>query len=160
MPGKILNWFRSTITRLTELRDRPQAVALGIASGIFFGFIPLLGLKTLLAMGAAKLFRGNVVAAAIAVTLHDVILPLAPVILHWEYKLGHQLLGHPGHLPHSPGPEIHGIRMWFHWDTLFTVGLPLLVGSVIVAIPFALGAYFLALRLLEKSGAKRVDLPS
>lgn len=155
MIGKISPWMRSQLDGLSGLKDAPHAVALGIACGIFFGFIPLPGFKTLLAIATARLLRGNMVAAAVAVTLHDVILPLAPVILHREYQAGYWLMSHPHHLP----PELHLIHhspaMWLHWSTLFTVGLPLVSGSVLVAIPFAVIAYFVSLRLLVRSAARR-----
>lgn len=154
---KILQWFRSQIRRLSELRDRPHAVALGIASGTFFGFIPLFGFKTLLAMAAAKLSRGNVIAAAVAVTLHDVILPLAPVLLRWEYQLGSWLLHHPPHPAHPTAVAHQSVTMWFHWSTLFSVGLPLIVGSVIIGAPFGIASYFLSLRMLERSAARKAE---
>jgi uncharacterized protein (DUF2062 family) len=154
---KFYQWIRTKVAGLSELRDKPHAVALGVASGVFFGFIPLVGFKTLLAIGAAKLARGNVVAAAVAVTLHDLLLPLAPFILRWEYQFGYWLLNRPRHLPPDLHPAHHGAMMWFHWSTLFTVGLPLLLGSVVVAIPFGVASYFLALRLLERAAAKRAN---
>lgn len=159
MLKKIYQWARGKVAGLSELRDKPHAVALGIACGIFFGFIPLFGFKTLLAMGCARVFRGNVVAAAVAVTLHDVILPLAPMLLRWEYQLGYWLLSHPHHLP----PEMHalhqGASIWFHWATLFSVGLPLMVGAIVVAIPFAALAYGVSLRLLWRAAARRAATP-
>lgn len=158
MLKKIYHWLRGKITGLSELRDKPHAVALGIACGIFFGFVPLFGFKTLLAMGTARVLRSNVIAAAVAVTLHDVILPLAPMLLRWEYQLGYWLLSHPHHLP----PELHGLHhgasVWFHWATLFSVGLPLLVGSIMVAIPFAALAYGVSLFLLERSAARKAGI--
>lgn len=157
MIAKIYPWIRTKVAGLSELRDKPHAVALGIASGVFFGFIPLLGFKTLLAIGAAKLARGNVVAAAVVVTLHDVLLPLAPFLLRWEYQFGYWLLNHPHRLPPDLHPAHHGAMMWFHWSTLFTIGLPLLLGSVVIAIPFGGGSYFLALRLLERAEARRAS---
>jgi len=155
MPKRIIHWVRAKIVGLSELRDRPHAVALGIAIGTFFGFVPLFGFKTLLAIGVAKLSRGNMIAAAVAVTLHDVILPLAPMILRWEYQLGYWLLSHPHHLPPGLGATHQGPSMWFHWDTLFSVGLPLMLGSVIVAVPIAVASYYLSLRLLERAAARR-----
>lgn len=156
MIAKIYRWMRAKITGLSELGDTPQAIALGIASGVFFGFLPLVGFKTLLAMGAAKLARGNVVAAAVAVTLHDVLLPLAPFLLRWEYKFGYWLLSHPHHLPPDLHAAHHGFLMWFHWSVLFTVGLPLVLGSVVIALPIGAASYFLARRLLGESPSKRV----
>ncbi|QJE96256.1 DUF2062 domain-containing protein [Luteolibacter luteus] len=156
MIGKIYRWGHGKVAGLSKLEDRPKAIALGIASGVFFGFIPLVGFKTLLAIGTAKLARGNMIAAAVAVTLHDVLLPLAPFVLRWEYQLGYWLMSHPHHLPPNLHAVHHGPMMWFHWATLFTVGLPLLIGSIVIAIPFTLGSYFLALWLLERSSAARL----
>lgn len=148
-------WLRGKIAGLSELRDKPHSVAIGVASGIFFGFAPFFGFKTLLAMGVAKLARGSMVAAAVAVTLHDVILPLAPVILRWEYQIGYWLLSHPHHLP--PGLNAGHLKagVWFHWSTLFDVALPLIVGSVFIGLPFGAAAYFLTLRMLERAAARK-----
>jgi hypothetical protein len=75
-----IQWLALRWNKLKSLEDSPRAVAVGIAVGIFFGFTPLVGLKTLLAISVAWLLRGNRLAAAVAVTLHDIILPLMPVI--------------------------------------------------------------------------------
>ena len=158
MLKKLYHWVRGKVAGLSELRDKPHAVALGMACGIFFGFIPLFGFKTLLAMGTARVLRGNVVAAAVAVTLHDVILPLAPMLLRWEYQLGYWLLSHPHHLPPEFHALHHGASIWFHWATLFSVGLPLLVGSIVVAIPFAALGYGISLFLLQRSAAKKAGI--
>ena len=55
------------------MADTPHSIALGSAIGIFFGFTPLWSLKTLLSIGVAWVFRCNKLAAAIAVTLHDIL---------------------------------------------------------------------------------------
>ena len=73
MGMSVIAWFRKEWERLVHLKDKPRAIAVGASVGVFFGFIPLWGLKTLLAIGSARLLRGSLVAAAIAVTLHDVI---------------------------------------------------------------------------------------
>ena len=129
---------------------------MGVAVGMFFGFVPLVGLKTLLALGVARLFRGNLLAAAITVTLHDVLLPIAPILLRWEYDLGFWLLSHPHDLP--PHLQLHGERVaaWLHWSTFLTIGRPLLVGSLIFALPAAFLAYYLMLRWAERREKKRI----
>jgi uncharacterized protein (DUF2062 family) len=144
-------WFREKWQRLVQLKDKPRAIALGASVGVFFGFIPLVGLKTLLAIGTARLLRGSVIAAAIAVTLHDVILPLAPLLLRWEYDIGYWLLHHPHELPPHLHLHQHGPAVWLHWSSFFTVGRPLLLGSLLIAAPSAVVAYFLVRALLERS---------
>ena len=61
--------------KLVTLRDTPHAIAGGVAIGVFIGFTPLFGIKTLLSLGAAYLLRCNPIAAVIAVSLHDVVTP-------------------------------------------------------------------------------------
>src|SRR5437660_11195047 len=90
-------WLHEHSLKLLAIRDTPQALAGGVANGIFFGFTPLLGLKTLSAMFFAWLTRSNILAAALAATMHDVALPLMPVIYGWHYFAGCCALSH--HLP-------------------------------------------------------------
>ena len=143
-------WIRTSIGRLTSLKDPPHTIALGVAVGMFFGLIPLWGLKTLLAIGVARLLRGSIVAAAIAVTLHDIALPLVPLLLRWEYDVGYWLLSHPHALP----PKLHmshqNPMIWFHWSTFFTIGRPLLLGSIFVAAPVSVVSYFLTLTVVKR----------
>lgn len=147
---RVYRWLGAKVKDLSELKDSPHSVAIGIACGVFFGFIPLIGFKTLLAIGSARLAKGNMMAATIAVTLHDVILPIAPILLRWEYQIGHWFMNQPQHLP----PDIHGLHqgalIWFHWGTLFSVGLPLVIGSIVVAAPMSVLSYFVSLRLYKR----------
>jgi len=39
---------------------------------------------------------------------------------------------------------------WMHWSTLFPVGRPLLLGSMLFAIPLGLLGYTLTLKYLER----------
>src|SRR5437763_13844400 len=84
----IKRWLHEHSLKLLALRDTPEAIAGGVAIGIFFGFMPLFGFKNLLAILFAWLTRSNIIAAIVAGALHDVILPLMPVIYLWEYDLG------------------------------------------------------------------------
>ncbi len=148
-------WFKAKAGGLSTLDDTPHAIAMGVASGMFYGFVPLLGLKTLLALITARLFRGNLVAAAVAVTLHDILLPILPLMLRWEYELGYWLFNHPHEFPQNL--HLHEARVadWLHWSTFLSVGRPLLVGSIIVALPAAVISYFLVKTLLQRSRARR-----
>ena len=138
--------------KLLEIKDSPRAVAVGVALGIFYGFTPLVGLKTLLAILTTWLLGGSIVAAVVAVSLHDVLLPVMPFILRWEYDVGYWLLSNPHELPpalhlahhHPPGD-------WLHWSTFLTVGRPLLMGSLFLSTPSSLAAFFLTQFLLERA---------
>ena len=41
-------WLHEHSLKLLAIRDTPEAIAGGVAIGIFFGFTPLFGLKTAL----------------------------------------------------------------------------------------------------------------
>jgi len=155
----VISWFREKWERLVHLKDKPRAIAVGAAVGIFFGFIPLWGLKTLLAIGLARLLRGSLVAAAIAVTLHDVVLPLMPLLLRWEYDIGYWLLHYPHELPPHLHLHEHNAAVWFHWSSFFTVGRPLLLGAVVMAAPSAIVTYFLMRTLLGRAWKPGLESP-
>ncbi len=150
-----VSWLRTKSGQLIRLKDTPSSLAKGVAVGMFFGFVPLVGLKTLLALGLTRLCRGNMLAAAITVTLHDILLPIAPVLLRWEYDLGYWLLSHPHDLPPHLQLEHERLAAWLHWSTFLTIGRPLLVGSLVFALPAALLAYYLML-LWAEGREKRV----
>src|SRR5438874_11541441 len=72
---------------LVTMADTPHSIALGSAIGIFFGFTPLWSLKTLLSIALSCICRCNNIAAAIAVTVHDVLILLVPAIYFAVYKV-------------------------------------------------------------------------
>ena len=146
-------WYAEHRTRFTTIQDSPHSIALGSAIGIFFGFTPLLGLKTLLSIGVAWLLRSNKIAAAIAVTVHDVILPFTPAIYYWEYKIGFRALH--GHWPGRGSLRGLPLREYMNWTTFFTVGQPLSVGSLFLGLPCAVLVYFVVRPFIERSRVAR-----
>jgi uncharacterized protein (DUF2062 family) len=149
-----IRWLRDKTRQLLQLKDRPHAIALGTAIGMFFGFVPLWGFKTLLALGVSRLLRANLLATAIAATLHDVALPLLPLLLRWEYDIGYWLLSHPHELPPSLRLSHHSPAVWFHWSTFLTIGRPLLLGALVFAAPAAVATYYITLALVERAKPK------
>jgi uncharacterized protein len=146
---RLKRWFAGHHLRLMTIPDTPHSIALGCAIGIFFGFTPLLSLKTLLSIAVAWAFKSNKIAAAISVTLHDVILPVMPAIYLWEYKFG--ILALHGYLPRGMGFRHVGLWEYVKWTTFFEVGLPILVGSLFFAFPSAAVVYFVVRSLLAKA---------
>jgi len=142
---------RETVKKLFSLKDTPHAIAGGVAIGVFVGFTPLFGVKTLLSLGLAYALRCNPIAAVIAVSLHDVLMPFAPFLMRMEYDIGYWMLSHPHHLP--PKLELH--HEHFHpgemlkWTTFLNLGLPLLLGSLVVSAPAAVVFYFLMLTIVK-----------
>jgi len=146
-----LGWLRDKTRQLLRLQDSTHSIALGTAVGMFFGFMPLWGFKTLLAIGVSRLLRGNLLAAAIGATLHDFAMPLWPLLLRWEYDVGYWLLSHPHELPPSLRLSHHSPSVWFHWSTFLTVGRPLLVGSLVIAAPVAVATYYAMVAVIARS---------
>ena len=151
---KLASYFRSLATKLLELHDSPTSLAGGVAIGMFVGFTPLFGVKTLICLGLAYLFRCNPIAAVLAVTLHDVVTPVWPILLDIEYSIGRWVLSHfhkisaPTHLHH-----FH-LREMLKWTTFLGMGLPLLVGSIFLSTPAAFLSYAIMLPVFKRR-AKR-----
>ena len=142
-------WLADHHMTLVTIADTPHSIALGSAIGIFFGFTPLYSLKTLLSIAVAWICRSNKIAAAIAVTLHDVLIFLMPAIYFGEYKVGCWTLHRP--------PPLHRIRFHFslhdylHWDVFHRVVWPAMIGSLFLAIPSALVTYFVMRMLITRA---------
>jgi uncharacterized protein (DUF2062 family) len=135
-------WLHEHSLKLLAIRDTPEAIAGGVAIGIFFGFSPLFGLKTVLSIFFAWLTRSNILAAVLAATLHDEALPLMPLVYRFEYALGYLILSQPHHWP-PPMFKAHweGLH-WSSWLTISKVGQQLLLGFFICGAPLAAIAYF------------------
>ena len=73
-------WLHEHSLKLLAIRDTPEAIAGGVAIGIFIGFTPLIGLKTVLTILFAWLARSNIIAAVLASAGHDILWPVLPVI--------------------------------------------------------------------------------
>jgi uncharacterized protein (DUF2062 family) len=151
LPGpfhRLKRWLAAHHMTLMTLTDTPHSIALGSAIGIFFGFTPLLSMKTLLSIAVAWLCKCNKIAAAIAVTLHDIILPLIPAIYFWQYKIGMRILhGRPAHRI-----AFHvGFADFTNWKAFLRVGWPLLFGSFFLAVPCALATYVIMRMLVSRA---------
>jgi uncharacterized protein len=149
---RVLNWMRAHHLTLMTLPDTPHSIALGSAIGMFFGFTPLFGMKTLLSIIVAWLARSNKIAAVITVTLHDLLLPFVPAMFFWQYKLGMWALY--GRVPQREGFRRVSLHDYMEWTTFFTVGQPILVGSLFFAVPAGVLTYFCLRGVLIRSRAK------
>src|SRR5579862_3792956 len=162
-----MNRFRDYIVRsyrqLLQMHDTPHAIAGGVAIGVFFGFTPLFGVRILMAVLMAWIFRCSKAAAAIAANLHEIFLFFWGVVYIYEFKLGYWLLSSPHRLPPKIPRHVrlsdvnwqHVHDVWFNWDVFVRTGWPWLVGSVITGLPFAVLFFFLTLELVQRQQAKR-----
>lgn len=146
------DYFQSKWRLLHEIRAEPEAVAGGVAIGTFMGFMPFIGLKTLLAIAVAWIARCSKMAAVIAVTLHDVSLLFAPFLIWVEFHLGTWILGRPRTdiIPKLPGHFWQHWGSFWNWEFFNRYVTPILIGSIMIAIPFAIASYFIVHGLLVR----------
>lgn len=134
-----LRQFKLNLIRLARIKSTPDAIARGMALGVFIGFTPFFGLHILIALLFAFLLRQNKIAMFVGVWITNPI--TAPFIYALEYEVGRMLLGKPA----------IGITMFsgeLTWDTAVQLGLPLGVGAVALGLPVAMISYALTLRLI------------
>jgi uncharacterized protein (DUF2062 family) len=147
-------WLHEHSLKLLAIRDTPNAIAGGVAIGIFFGFTPLFGLKTICAILFAWLTRSNIIAAVLGGALHDLILPVMPVVFLWEYKMGYWLLHQewPAHFSRADWPR-HG---WRDWTAFLTEkGKPWLLGSALCGAPVAAACFLITRTIVARHQKKK-----
>jgi hypothetical protein len=149
-------WLHEHSLKLLAIRDTPEAIAGGVAIGIFMGFTPLIGLKTGLTIVLAWLTRSNIIAAVIAQAAHDVAFFLMPILYIWEYSVGYWLLSHPHQWPTTlPTITWEGISLRNWIGFLCGVGKPLLVGGLVCPAPLVPIFFFLTRSLVARHHRKR-----
>jgi uncharacterized protein (DUF2062 family) len=154
---KLRQWLHHHSLKLLAIRDTPNAIAGGVAFGFFFGCMPIFGLKNLSAIFCSWLTRCNILAAVLGGLLHDVTLPLMPVIYLWEYQLGCWLLGEPSLF--SKGGFEMTLSLQQLWREFVTLGKPLLLGSVVFSAPQALLSFFVTRAIVVRHQRKKQATP-
>lgn len=128
--------------RLVRMQGSPQALARGIACGVFAGLFPFFGSQTLLALGLAIIFRGNKILAAVGPWISN---PFTSVPIYaFNFHVGTWLLNDRNSLDLSLAS----------WQDIKELGLeiiwPLFVGCVAVGLICAIVSYFLGLWLIRR----------
>jgi uncharacterized protein (DUF2062 family) len=149
-------WLRAILM----LDDTPHAIALGTAIGLFVGMTPTVGIQMVIVLAVAfltrRLFHFNRVAALIAVYISN---PLTTVPIYWfNYRLGAVFMEET--VSKAEFAALFRYRDFSGWwesvkAITVTVGLPLLVGSLVMGSIFALASYPLMRRSLEQVQHRR-----
>lgn len=152
---ELKTWLGDHHMTLMAIADTPHSIAFGSAIGIFFGFTPLYPLKTLLSIAVAWICRCNKIAAAVAVTVHDVLIFAMPAVYFGEYKLGCWVLQRSA--PHRIRFGHFALRDYLHWHVFTRVVWPTLepalIGSLFLAIPSAVVSYAVVRLLVRRARA-------
>jgi uncharacterized protein (DUF2062 family) len=137
--------------QLVSLKGDPNAIAAGLAIGIFIGVTPTIPFHTILIVLLCILLKKNITAGYLGTWLISNPLTI-PFFYISQYRLGKYLLG-------SGYP-----RFYFRHSSLITiiekgwdVIVPLSVGGIIMAPIFAVPAYFIARRLILAVRKKKHD---
>lgn len=158
--------FQYVKHRVRRLPDSPEKIARGIFAGVFTVFTPFYGLHFVLAIGLARLMRGNMVAALAATFVGNPLtfVPIAVISL----KTGHLMLGtrFDPNSHHTIGGKFLAAAddLWENFRAIFTdadtnwfalgifwreVFLPYLVGGIVPGIFAALAAYYLSVPVIR-----------
>lgn len=155
---------RYVMHRMRRLPDQPHRVARGVFAGSLVGFLPLPGLQFIAAWGAARLMRGNVLAALLGTfNTNPLTTPPFAVFSVW---LGHWMLGIEAPLNGHyilDALENAGHDLWFNfvaifgpekaqWDGLIQfwneIYLPWFIGALGPAILISGLAYYVTIPLV------------
>jgi len=155
---------RYVLHRMRRLPDQPHRVARGVFAGSVIGFLPLPGLQFLVAWGAARLVRGNVLAALLATfNTNPITTPFFAVL---AMSLGHWMLGieAPLNAEYIGSAFVNAGRdLWLNVTALFgperarweglvqfwdEIYLPYFIGALGPAFLLSTSAYYLTIPLV------------
>ena len=167
---------RYVIHRMSRLPDDPHRIARGIFAGSLIGFLPLPGLQFVAAWGAARLVRGNVLAALLGTfNTNPLTTPFFAVI---AMTFGHWIMGVQEPLSAGAIGEAFahaGTDLWrnmvaiftperMHWGGLIRfwheIYLPYFIGALLPGIVISAVAYYLTIPLVQtyqKARAAKAD---
>jgi uncharacterized protein (DUF2062 family) len=157
--------IRYVIYRMRRLPDQPHRVARGVFAGSVIGFLPLPGMQFLAAWGAARLVRGNVLAALLATfNTNPVTTPFFALL---AMTLGHWIMGIKAPLSAKYIGNAFadaGHDLWFNFLALFgpqkaqwdglnafwhEIYIPYFIGALGPALVISAIAYYVTIPLVE-----------
>lgn len=137
---------QTLLRQILALDDTDHSKALGVAIGIFIGMTPTVGIQMILvllfAAATSRLFYFNRVAAILTVYISN---PLTMLPIYWfNYKVGtYFVAGDASREEFAKVLEYNGFAEW--WETILglfvTIGWPLIVGSLVVAVSCGVASY-------------------
>ncbi len=136
--------------KFIRLRSTPNAMARGLAIGVFVGMFPMFGLQTLVAVGFATVARGNKWLAAIGTWISNPITDIPIVLLNLQ--VGRWLLQ-----SHSAG----NISLLSSWQDFAALGSELitvlLTGCLVTGSISAIIVYVVSIRAFQRILTRHYD---
>ncbi|MBN2343070.1 MAG: DUF2062 domain-containing protein [Deltaproteobacteria bacterium] len=152
--SRLLKKITGKLWEILRDKDSPHKIALGMALGIFIGFLPIMGIQMAVVTLFALPLRGNLKAALAGVWISN---PITFIPLYWlNYQFGTLFFSHRRVSWEEFGGEMVKASNW-DWGavkasiySLLNMGadvfIPLWVGSAILALIFGVIAYFASYR--------------
>lgn len=139
--------LRYIYLRFIRLRGYPHELALGMASGIFVGMMPIIPFQTALAVALAIIFKGSKLTAALGTWISN---PLTIYIIYrYCYQFGSFMLGYD-HSTKILAPVVEAIHNGEVLNSIIkilsaegTVMAAFLLGGIVLGVIFAVPSYFI-----------------
>lgn len=144
---RLNTWYK----QLISLKGEPNAIAAGLAIGVFIGVTPTIPFHTILIVLICFLFKKNITAGYLGTWIVSNPLTI-PSFYFTEYWLGSLLVGNG-----SKGLEFFNQPMFGIMQMGRDILIPLLTGGFILAPLFTVPAYFITYRLIVSVREKRHD---
>jgi len=142
---------RDVWNKLALIRATPHQIAGGFALGYLVSFLPIIPLRTLVALLLAWLLRQNVAAAFVGKSMTLLYFPVVPFLWTAEYRLGILInpVAHPLAFDRAHLGEV------FHmgWDVFAAT----FIGGVLIGVPVALLSYIIVWHLARQWKRRRPD---
>jgi uncharacterized protein len=174
--GGFVRATRYVMHRMSRLPDDPHRVARGVFAGSLVGFLPLPGMQFVVAWLAARLMRGNLLAALLGTFNTNPV--TTPFIAVFSISFGHWLLGVQAPLTARAIGDAFvraGADLWdnfraifnddvMQWDGLLQfwhdVYLPYFIGSFLIGVVLSGIGYYITIPLVcayQKARAAKAD---
>ncbi len=136
--------IRDVWSKLTHIHATPHKIAAGFALGVFVSFLPIIPLRTLVALALAWLLRQNVAAAFVGKSISFLYFPVIPFLWSAEYHLGIHI--NPVEKPLVFDRAHLGEIFHMGWDVFAAT----FIGGVLIGLPVALLSYLIMWQLARK----------
>ena len=137
--------IQHTYSRFLKIRGEPREIALGLSLGIMVGMSPFMGLHTIIAVFLAAIWKWNKIAAIAGVFITNPF--TAPFIYPITYVVGRAILG----VSNIPKLEhllsLNAVIELIKYSPMILVDLT--VGGIILGLPLAIAAYWIAFEAIE-----------
>jgi uncharacterized protein (DUF2062 family) len=154
-------FFRYYYIRFIRLRGEPDAVARGLAIGVFIGITPTIPLHTILSLLLAMLFKGSKIGALLAATLVSNPLTIFP-LYYLSWRIGNYLTTCNlswERIKQTLDLLLADVSFMEKLTTISNLGqeaiIVMVLGGIILALPFSVISYFAGLHFFTALRKRR-----